>query len=223
MVHQRFHDPARNKNEILRISSVRPLWVDVSQIRFLDNQQAEEAAPFRVQSSDLLFTRYNGSADLVGVCAKYRDVPRFYPDKLIRVRLKEEAQSYADFIEVAANTWVSRRHIAANIKTTAGQQGISGESLKATPIPLPPKSEATAIMRQIQSYDDDIKTELAAVEGDSSRLRQGVLKAAFEGRLVARNPRDEPAERLLARLGEQAETGQPRHFRQKRRVALAAN
>jgi type I restriction enzyme, S subunit len=213
----------KNKNEILRISSVRPLWVDVSQIRYLDDQQAEEAATFKVETGDLLFTRYNGSADLVGVGAKYADVPRFYPDKLIRVRLKEEARQYVDFIEIAVNTWVSRRHIAANIKTTAGQQGISGESLKATPIPLPPRSEAAAIVRQIRSYDDDIKSEYAAVEGDSSRLRQSMLKAAFEGRLVEHDSRDEPAEQLLARLSEtNAAPTPPRRARQKRRTAASA-
>lgn len=197
----------KNQNEILRISSVRPLLVDVSQIRYLDDQQAKEAEPFKVENGDLLFTRYNGSADLVGVGAKYVDAPRFYPDKLIRVRLKPEVRDYVDFIEIAVNTWLSRRHIAANIKTTAGQQGISGESLKATPIPLPPRSEAAAIVQQIKTYEDnDIKTEFTATQNESSQLRQAVLKAAFEGRLIAQDPRDEPAERLLARLAAQDDT-----------------
>ncbi len=213
----------KNNNEILRISSVRPLWVDVGQIRYLDDQQATDAGSFKVEHGDLLFTRYNGSADLVGVGARYRDVPRFYPDKLIRVRLREEVRDFSDFVELAVNTWVSRRHIAANIKTTAGQQGISGESLKATPVPLPPRSEAAAIVRQVQSYDDDIKAEMASVEGDTSRLRQGTLKAAFEGRLVQQDPLDEPADQMLARLGGPDEASiRSRRARQTRRAAASA-
>lgn len=213
----------KNQNEILRISAVRPMWVDVSQVRYLDDEQVQAAAPFKVENGDLLFTRYNGSADLVGVGARYGDLPRFYPDKLIRVRLKKEVRAYVDFIEIAVNTWISRRHIAAHIKTTAGQQGISGESLKATPIPLPPRSEAAAIIRQIKTCEDeDIRSEFTAFENETLHLRQAVLKAAFEGRLVAHDLSDEPAEQLLARLSEQAEVNPSGNRRQKRRAALAA-
>ena len=34
----------------------------------------------------------------------------------------------------------------------------------------------------------------------SARLRQGILKRAFEGRLVPQDPTDEPAEKLLERI-----------------------
>jgi type I restriction enzyme, S subunit len=37
-----------------------------------------------------------------------------------------------------------------------------------------------------------------------SKLRQSILKAAFEGRLVPQDPRDEPASVLLARLQERS-------------------
>jgi type I restriction enzyme S subunit len=192
----------RNEFEILRISAVRPMAIDLSQIRFLNSEQAAAAAAFVVESGDFLFTRYNGSADLVGVGAIYHDKSRFYPDKLIRVRLWPQLRDYAPYIEVAVNTWMSRKHIAANIKTTAGQQGLSGESLKNTPIPLPPRAEATAIMRTIGKIDNDTDRELKIASGSAPALRQSVLKAAFEGRLVARDPRDEPAEKLLARLSD---------------------
>ncbi len=68
-----------NQHEILRISAVRPLWIDEAQIRFLDDEQAKAAAEATVETGDLLFTRYNGSADLVGVGAIYKGPKRFYP------------------------------------------------------------------------------------------------------------------------------------------------
>jgi type I restriction enzyme, S subunit len=73
---------ASNQHEILRISAVRPLRIDEAQIRFLDDDQAQAAAVATVETGDLLFTRYNGSADLVGVGAIYRGPKRFYPDKI---------------------------------------------------------------------------------------------------------------------------------------------
>lgn len=192
----------RNEHEILRISAVRPRFIDLSQIRYLTAEQAKAANTFKVQSGDFLFTRYNGSADLVGVGALYLDSPRYYPDKLIRVRLRPELRNYASYFEVAVNTWISRKHIAANIKTTAGQQGLSGEALKNTPIPLPPPAEAVAIIDAIADVGSDAITELRSIAHAPSSLRKSVLKAAFEGRLVDQDPRDEPANVLLARLNE---------------------
>ncbi len=154
------------------------------------------------ERGDFLFTRYNGSAHLVGVGALYLDGPRYYPDQLIRVRLWPELQDYARYFEIVVNTWVSRKHIAANIKTTAGQQGLSGEALKNTPIPLPPRAEVAAIIRAIDDVDNDAAADLASIARAAPPLRQSVLKAAFEGRLINPDPHDEPAEHLLARLND---------------------
>lgn len=194
---------ALNQHEILRISAVRPLRIDEAQIRFLDDDQAKAAAAATVEAGDLLFTRYNGSADLVGVGAIYRGRKRFYPDKIIRVRLEPLLSMLAEFVELAVNTGASRKHIAANIKTTAGQQGLSGESLKATPVPIPLPAEADEIVRRVSdalSACADTLALLDAEAADAARLRQSILKAAFEGRLVAQSGADEPATALLARL-----------------------
>ncbi|MGH7187777.1 MAG: restriction endonuclease subunit S, partial [Acetobacteraceae bacterium] len=130
-----------NGHEILRISAVRPMIIDETKVRYLADDQALEAADAAVAAGDLLFTRYNGSADLTGVAALYRGRRRFYPDKIIRVRFDANLSPYVGFIEAAVNTTHARHHIASHIKTTAGQHGLSGESLKNTPIPLPPQLE----------------------------------------------------------------------------------
>jgi type I restriction enzyme S subunit len=193
---------ASNEHEILRISAVRPLRIDEAQIRFLDDDQAKAAAAATVEAGDLLFTRYNGSADFVGVGAIYSGPKRFYPDKIIRVRLEPVLSMLSEFVELAVNTGASRKHIAANIKTTAGQQGLSGESLKATPIPIPPPAEAAEIVRRVSealSAATDTLAMLDAEAADAARLKQSILKAAFEGRLVPQHPTDEPVSALLAR------------------------
>jgi type I restriction enzyme S subunit len=193
----------KNPHEILRISAVRPMRIDVSQIRFLSDKQAHSASDSVVERGDLLFTRYNGSADLVGVAAIYDDAPRFYPDKLIRVRLRTELTEVSRYIEAAVNTWVGRSHIARHIKTTAGQQGISGESLKQTPIPLPPPSEAIEIIAMLGRQQGDVEIEFGPMSKQASALRQSILKAAFAGELVAQDPSDETAEMMLEKLTSQ--------------------
>lgn len=204
-----------NSHEILRISAVRPLKVDTSQIRYLSEEQARAAAESIVDQGDLLFTRYNGSAELVGVGAVYRGPSRFYPDKIIRVRFCSVASQLLNFVELAVNCGEGRKHIASNIKTTAGQQGLSGESLKSTPVPIPPLAEAIEILRRVSealNAHADTLAMLDAEAADAARLRQSILKAAFEGRLVPQDSDDEPASVMLERYNSSV-PNQPRQRR----------
>ncbi|MEW3697595.1 hypothetical protein QOZ28_31185, partial [Pseudomonas aeruginosa] len=73
---------------ILRISSVRAGSVDQTDIRFLECCE-DEKKRYALRIGDLLFTRYNGSLELVGVCGLVKQLSHavlVYPDKLIRVR-----------------------------------------------------------------------------------------------------------------------------------------
>jgi hypothetical protein len=144
------------------------MFIDETQIRFLDDNQAETAFDAVTDSGDLLFTRYNGSAELVGVGAIYRGRKRFYPDKLIRVRLAPTMAEYRELVELAVNTSAGRKHIAASIKTTAGQQGLSGESLKATPIRIPSPLETKEILRRVSDALSAASDAQAALDAETA-------------------------------------------------------
>ena len=47
---------------------------------------------------------------------------------------------------------------------------------------------------------DEVEATLVANLKWAERLRQAILKRAFEGKLVPQNPADEPASVLLARI-----------------------
>jgi type I restriction enzyme S subunit len=198
--------PLKRQTEcpILRISAVRPMAVDASDIRYLDENSAHRLSEFRTHAGDLLFTRYNGSRHLVGVCGIFREgEPVYYPDKIIRVRLVPQLQEISAFFEAATNSGATRKFIDREIKTTAGQHGISGASLKYAPIPIPPVTEAKRIVELLRddlSRAEDMEALQAADFKSAAALRQSILKTAFEGQLVPQNPADEPASTLLARL-----------------------
>ena len=60
---------------------------------------------------------------------------------------------------------------------------------------------------RLLSISSRVETGMAADENRIQRLRQAILKWAFEGRLVDQDPADEPAEALLARIrAERADT-----------------
>jgi type I restriction enzyme S subunit len=75
--------------------------------------------------------------------------------------------------------------------------------LKLMALPLPPTLEQRRIVAEIErriSVADEIEKTIDQSLKQAERLRQSVLKKAFEGKLVPQDPNDEPAEKLLERI-----------------------
>lgn len=179
-------NPAPPGLPILRISAVREMEVRPQEVRWL--AEDVEASGSWVAPGDLLFTRYNGSPELVGVCGRYRgSEPVLHPDKLMRAAPVLNDECAFDYLELAANAGATRKFIATNTKTSAGQHGVSGESVKSAPVPLPPPDEMTQIVcvvHECMLAYAETSAELRAVEGSHWALRQSILSAAFRGELV---------------------------------------
>lgn len=197
---------------ILRISAARPGAVDLTDFRFMPD--GERFMPlYTLRDGDLLFTRYNGSLELLGVCGMVRALGMrtvLYPDKLMRVRFDHNLinPSYAEvFFQV---TEVHERIIAKS-KSSAGQNGVSGTDIKNQPFAIPPLSEQHEIVRRVEqafAFADQIEARLTKAQAQVDRLTQSILAKAFRGELVPteaelarREGRDyEPASKLLERV-----------------------
>jgi type I restriction enzyme S subunit len=69
--------------------------------------------------------------------------------------------------------------------------------------PLPPIEEQVAIIEEVDRHFSMIEAAERAISMSlvrASRLRQSILKRAFEGRLVPQDPTDEPADKPLQRI-----------------------
>lgn len=190
-------------HRILRINAVRPMSVDLDEVRYYSHEDSRLGEYF-IENDDLLFTRYNGSVELLGVSGMVRGCssPTLHPDKLIRVKtvLGDPMPGY---VELASNVGQSRAHMVSRARTTAGQTGISGADVREMPIPLCPRDEQARLLCLLdEQLSDSAKSDALAMAtlARAARLRQAILKRAFEGRLVAQDPSDEPAERLLDRI-----------------------
>jgi type I restriction enzyme, S subunit len=197
---------------IFRISAVRPLALDVDDVRYAPLSESV-ASKYLVDEGDLLFTRYSGNRDYVGACARVPKLPRatLHPDKLIRVVVDREQVEPA-FVEIACSTGRSRDEIRSRRKTTAGQVGIAGGQLRSVPIPVPPLDEQRRIVAEVEerlSAIDAMRAAIDLVQRRSAALRRAVLERAFHGELVPQDSSDEPAEALLARIHSERESVGP--------------
>jgi len=80
---------------------------------------------------------------------------------------------------------------------------ISGKILREQQVPLAPLPEQRRIVAEVErrlSVVAALEGTVAAALARARRLRQAVLKQAFEGRLVEQHPDDEPAAVLLERI-----------------------
>ncbi len=96
--------------------------------------------------------------------------------------------------------------------------------LRALLVPVPPRPEQDRIVIEIERLLTLVDASEALVVADvkrSNRLRQAILRWAFEGRLVDQDPTDGPAERLLARIRAERAPASPKKTpgRQARGVA----
>ncbi len=178
------HKPdAESGTRIFRISAVRPMELAADDVRYLSGSTADYDT-FLAVAGDVLFTRYNGSRDYVGVCAQVPKglPPTVYPDKLIRVRVPIDKLLPA-FLVISASTGQGREFIESMIRTTAGQSGVSGSDIKAIPLSIPTMAEQTRIVAEVDRHLSIIREVEAEVDANLKRaqaLRQSVLSITFQ-------------------------------------------
>jgi type I restriction enzyme S subunit len=100
---------------------------------------------------------------------------------------------------------------------------LNGDILRSLVFPLPPLAEQHRIISEVERHLSVIQaaeTGVAANLKRAERLRQAILKRAFEGKLVPQDPNDEPASVLLERIRAERETS-PNPLRARRGLSRA--
>ncbi|MCB9663436.1 MAG: restriction endonuclease subunit S [Alphaproteobacteria bacterium] len=160
---------------------------------------------FAQTSSRYLPTPGDVIVTCVGTVGQVAVVPaglRFSADRNLAAIRPVVADS-TPFLATALSSPSMQRTMSSSSGATA-QPHLYLRDLRRLTVPVPPLVEQARIQ-----LEADVQTTVLDALAESTtasvrrcaRLRQSILKRAFEGRLVPQDPTDEPAEKLLARLG----------------------
>jgi type I restriction enzyme S subunit len=119
------------------------------------------------------------------------DCIRFKPHALLAI---------SQYLNAALNSEVMKR-AASRIVHGIGRPRLNQQEIKALPAPLPPLAEQHRIVAEVErrlSVVAEVEATVAANLKRAERLRQSVLKRAFEGRLVPQDPSEASVEALLS-------------------------
>ncbi|PKH90152.1 hypothetical protein CXF76_17800 [Pseudoalteromonas sp. 78C3] len=148
--------PAIGKWGVLKVSSV-------TRGEFLEIQ-SKELPPLlepkhhiQVNKGDILLTRANGVADLVGKCVMVREEPKrklMMSDKLLRLIPNENIDS--EFLLHSFNSERNRKQIELSWGGSSGQKNISQVDIKSYKLALPTLKEQKSISKNITNIERSI-------------------------------------------------------------------
>jgi len=199
------------KLPFLRVANVYANSLVLDEIKVIGVEPAEiERA--RLLAGDLLVVEGNGSVDQIGRVALWDGSvePILHQNHLIKVRC--EPRQLSSWLLAWLLSPAGRAAIERVASSTSGLHTLSISKVGRLPVPLPPLGEQTRVSDEVDatlSVGDDVVGGVSRDLRRCARLRQSILKWAFEGRLVDQDPSDEPADKLLARIRAERITAAP--------------
>jgi type I restriction enzyme S subunit len=187
---------------VIRMGNIQDGKLTLENLKYFPKEWSE-IGDYLLQDGDVLFNRTN-SAELVGKTCVYKihHLPAVFASYLIRVKVIRNAYN-PDLLSFFVNSFYGRKYIGSVATQQVGQANVNGTKLSQMPISLPPFAEQCRIVADVErrlSIADGVEKTVGQSLAQAKRLRQSILKKAFEGRLVAQDASDEPAGVLLERI-----------------------
>lgn len=207
---------------ILRIDDYQVDWSRSANELQRIQLEKSEAERYALRLNDLVLNRVNSPTHLGKTLpVELRHLPAVFESNMMRVEVSSSVQPR--FLHFYLTSFAGKQRLTQNAKWAVNQASINQTDVANTVIPLPPQEEQKRIVVEIDRRLSVVTAAATAIDRDLqrvARLRQAVLKWAFEGKLVDQDPNDEPAENLLERIrAEGAASGAAKRARRRRATA----
>lgn len=186
----------------LRVANVKDDALALDDIEAMDFDH-EHLAKYRLEPGDILVSE-GQSPELVGQSAIYRGgIGGLCFQKTLHRFRPFVCGPSSEFSQIVFRAHVRTRVFMRRASITTNIAHLTLEKFKACPFPLPPMAEQVRITSEVSrlvSMADETGLVVTRNLTRCARLRQSILKWAFEGKLVDQDPTDEPASVLLERI-----------------------
>lgn len=197
------HKPSDVLREVpyLRVANVQRGFLDLSVMKTIRTTEAK-IAEVRLEPGDVLFNE-GGDRDKLGRGWIWSgELPEcIHQNHVFRARIYT-ADLSPKFLSWYGNT-AGQQYFFDEGKQTTNLASINLTKLKNLPVPIPPLAEQRRMVGEIERLLSLVDAAEAVSEHGlrrCTRLRQAILKWAFEGKLADQDPDDEPASVLLDRI-----------------------